>query len=68
MFPLDFPLEQMRLYPEARRVLDPFCGRGTTLYAARLAERESAGVDINPSRLQSPRQSWFELPPVRSYT
>lgn len=48
MFPLDFPLEQMRLYPEARRVLDPFCGRGTTLYAARLAKRESAGIDINP--------------------
>lgn len=48
MFPLDFPLEQMRLYPKARRVLDPFCGRGTTLYAARLAERESAGIDINP--------------------
>jgi SAM-dependent methyltransferase len=48
MFPLEFPLGQMRLYPEARRVLDPFCGRGTTLYAARLAGRESAGIDINP--------------------
>lgn len=48
MFPLDFPLEQIRLYPEARRVLDPFCGRGTTLYAARLTGRESAGIDINP--------------------
>jgi SAM-dependent methyltransferase len=48
MFPLDFPLEQMRLYPDAGRVLDPFCGRGTTLYAARLTQRESAGIDINP--------------------
>ncbi|WP_338066098.1 DNA methyltransferase, partial [Hydrogenibacillus schlegelii] len=36
MFPLDFPLSHLK---EARRedwVLDPFCGRGTTLYAARL--------------------------------
>jgi hypothetical protein len=48
MFPLDFPLSQMKLYPDARRVLDPFCGRGTTLYAARLAGRETVGVDINP--------------------
>jgi predicted RNA methylase len=48
MFPLDFPLAQLRLHPDARRVLDPFCGRGTTLYAARLAGRESVGVDINP--------------------
>jgi SAM-dependent methyltransferase len=48
MFPLEFPLRQMELFPEAKRVLDPFCGRGTTLYAARLAEREALGVDISP--------------------
>jgi SAM-dependent methyltransferase len=48
MFPLDFPLGQLRLYPDARRVLDPFCGRGTTLFAARLAGRHAVGVDINP--------------------
>jgi hypothetical protein len=48
MFPLDFPLSQMELFPDARRVLDPFCGRGTTLYAARLAGRHAVGVDISP--------------------
>jgi hypothetical protein len=48
MFPLDFPLSQLKLYPDARRVLDPFCGRGTTLYAARLAGRQAVGIDINP--------------------
>ncbi len=47
MFPLDFPLSQLGLCPDARRVLDPFCGRGTTLYAARLVGREAVGVDIN---------------------
>ena len=48
MFPLDFPLQQLRATPGATRVLDPFCGRGTTLYAARLAGLPSVGIDINP--------------------
>jgi SAM-dependent methyltransferase len=48
MFPMDFPLSQLKLYPDARRVLDPFCGRGTTLYAARLAGRQAVGIDVNP--------------------
>lgn len=48
MFPLEFPLEQLRLYPDAARVLDPFCGRGTTLYAARLTGRSAVGIDVNP--------------------
>src|SRR5262249_3119923 len=45
---LDFPLEQLRRYPKTKRVLDPFCGRGTTIYAARLAGVPAVGVDINP--------------------
>ncbi|WP_218009116.1 DNA methyltransferase [Herbidospora cretacea] len=48
MFPLDFPLRQMAVYPEAKSVLDPFCGRGTTLFAARLAGRSAVGIDLNP--------------------
>ena len=33
---------------ERGKILDPFCGSGTTLVEARLAKRYSVGVDINP--------------------
>jgi hypothetical protein len=48
MFPISFPLEQLKLYPAATHVLDPFCGRGTTMYAARLVGIPALGVDVNP--------------------
>ena len=46
MFPLGFPLGilRRRAQPEDR-VLDPFCGRGTTSFAARLLGLDSLGVD-----------------------
>lgn len=49
MFPLEFPLNILRR--RARKgdvVLDPFCGRGTTNFAARLVDLHSLGVDSSP--------------------
>ncbi len=49
MFPLDFPLEILeRRAREGDLVLDPFCGRGTTNFAARLLGLGSLGVDSSP--------------------
>ena len=49
MFPLDFPLNILkRRAREGDTVLDPFCGRGTTNFAARLVGLRSLGVDSNP--------------------
>jgi DNA methylase len=49
MYPLDFPL---RVLKGARNsgswVLDPFCGRGTTNFAARLLGMPSIGIDSSP--------------------
>jgi hypothetical protein len=48
MFPLEFPFSVLRGARPDSRVLDPFCGRGTTLYAARLRGFKSLGIDSNP--------------------
>lgn len=49
MFPLKFPF---RILSENARkgqvVLDPFCGRGTTNFAARMLGLRSIGVDASP--------------------
>jgi hypothetical protein len=48
MFPLEFPWEVLRDAKADDWVLDPFCGRGTSLYAARLRGLGAVGLDLNP--------------------
>lgn len=49
MFPLDFPMGVLRRVARPDDVvLDPFCGRGTTLFAARVLGLRSLGVDASP--------------------
>ena len=46
MYPLDFPLRVLSNATKKKEwVLDPFCGRGTTNYAARLLGMPSVGLD-----------------------
>lgn len=48
MFPLEFPLRILRRNPRAKLALDPFCGRGTTLYAGRFKGIRTIGIDCSP--------------------
>lgn len=49
MFPLEYPLRVLKTYRKERPiVMDPFCGRGTTLFAARTLGLVSRGVDSSP--------------------
>lgn len=49
MYPLSFPMRVLKRYGKAGEwVLDPFCGRGTTNFAARLLGMPSIGVDSSP--------------------
>lgn len=48
MYPLRFPFARLGGVMRGTRVLDPFCGRGTTNFAARLHGLASVGIDSNP--------------------
>jgi hypothetical protein len=49
MYPLDFPLRVLPSEPKSQSwVFDPFCGRGTTNFAARLKGLPSVGFDSSP--------------------
>lgn len=49
MFPLEYPLGVLRKYRKAKPVImDPFCGRGTTLFAARKLGLIARGIDSSP--------------------
>lgn len=49
MFPLEYPSRVIRKHCKAHPVvLDPFCGRGTTLFAARNAGLTAWGIDSSP--------------------
>jgi hypothetical protein len=49
MFPLEFPISVLAQFGCCRlRVLDPFCGRGTTIFAARLHGHQAYGIDCSP--------------------
>ncbi|HEX8231702.1 MAG TPA: DNA methyltransferase [Chloroflexia bacterium] len=54
--------------PEGGTVLDPFCGTGTTLVAARLAGRNAVGIEVNPFLCMASRvktRERFNLPLLR---
>ena len=49
MFPLEYPMRIIKKYrKENPIIIDPFCGRGTTIYAARKLGLRSYGFDISP--------------------
>jgi hypothetical protein len=49
MYPLDFPHGYLAAHGRSGDwVLDPFCGRGTTNFAARLCGMPSVGIDTSP--------------------
>lgn len=64
MFPLDFPLGILKAHTTANgRVLDPFCGRGTTNFAARLVGLSSIGVDCNAVAIAATRAKLITVDP-----
>src|SRR5689334_14605098 len=66
MFPLQFPQRILRRYGIAgQNVLDPFTGRGTTIYAARLRGMNAYGIDSNPVAVAIARGKLANTTPER---
>ena len=53
MFPLDFPLEMIACLPDAKIILDPFMGSGTTGRACVQTNRDFIGIEI--------KEKYFEM-------
>ena len=65
MFPLRFPFRLLGRAEKGAKVLDPFCGRGSTNFAARLRGLESVGVDSNPIAVAIAQAKLVETTPGR---
>lgn len=64
MFPLEFPVAALgRSRSRDRLVLDPFCGRGTTNFAARLSGLDSVGIDSSPVAVAIAAAKTVSCPP-----
>lgn len=63
MFPIDFPRKLLDSSSGGDVVLDPFCGRGTTILAARLAGLESVGIDSSPVAAAIARSKLLSVSP-----
>lgn len=49
MFPVEFAFDVVKKYTEpGDQILDPFVGRGTSIYAAGASNRQGCGIEINP--------------------
>lgn len=64
MYPLAFPLGVLSRHASPKdRVIDPFCGRGTTTFAARLLRLPSIGIDASPVAAAIARAKTVYAPP-----
>jgi len=49
MFPLEYPFKVLKKHKNSNPIIvDPFCGRGTTIYAAREMGLSAWGIDTSP--------------------
>ncbi|WP_455279016.1 DNA methyltransferase [Cupriavidus necator] len=67
MFPLEYPLRVLRKHKvDSPVVMDPFCGRGTTLFAARALGLASRGIDSSPIAVAIARAKLCIVQPERA--
>lgn len=63
MFPLSFPFRSLARAQHGDWLIDPFCGRGTSNFAARLRGIPSVGIDSNPVAAAIARAKLVDIRP-----
>lgn len=68
MFPLEYPLRVLKRHRSGQPVvMDPFCGRGTSLFAARTLGLRSWGVDTSPVAVAIAKAKLSSTPPAKAF-
>jgi hypothetical protein len=67
MFPLEFPFSVLNNAKLNQWVLDPFCGRGTTNFAARLKGINSIGIDSSLVACSIAESKFIQVKPEKIY-
>lgn len=65
MFPISFPLDVLHTANKGEWVFDPFCGRGTTNYAARLLGLNTVGYDNNKVAIAITKSKLVNVEPLK---
>lgn len=61
-FPEELVENILKCFPDAKLILDPFCGSGTTLYVAKNLKRHYIGIDISTEYVELEKERVAKVP------
>lgn len=66
-YPIRFPRDIITMFPDAKLILDPYCGSGTTCLAAKELGRHYIGIELDQNYAKYARQRIEGYQPLTTY-